>query len=1177
MKVTTKFGHTEGGFLHPMLLLVLLFSGLAFAGQSARISTAEISNDSVRAQPVNGACRLEWSFHDWDPNPQHMHPVSVPACGFDVQMFKGDYVVLQIYSMQNQGQNYGVCQIPLRLTPRFATIRYQRIPSGAGGVDTCEAWDIGGQRFFAQSKTYSRTEGTLENGTKLSGTGQDMSTAYLRLFSTTVPMGGRPPVTADRGDMLEWKLDGNTDDSSGNRLNGRRSNGSIAYIPTPGQDLVVAVIKMTDAPQWSRWISMRVGYPNQLDCSDSYSQADASAEVQCQWSLNGTPPSAPVWSDQSARQPTLTGIEFGTYDFRLKVTDATGSTVEDNLTVGAVAYDDNGVVIPADPRVTEIFGPMIAFGQNPWGYADERAQRAVELQNKYFQNSGLAPPSWETRGQGTVSYVFSGRGPYPGIPCTNLSTALTSASQVVEVKDASCLSLQSLPTWILIGNNWGSQEIVRICGASARQGPARLDVCFDGRGLSGANFNGSLTVAPQAWAMGTNVGEYRVEGQGTRFVSDSDRPICPAGAPGPPGPVLYADGAVSLTSGSKVITGNSTAWTTENKVIQGDYIRVDAMHDGMPFVYWSRIAAVRDGTHLDVDRPVPEGVDTRPASYKIVGYRYLALDFQDPSGAVHQLLKLTQGCESETAAFAISTQDIPEINAKMITGATFSSKDSLGAQSAFGANFYGSGMAARAFYFRSGWDFAKQTANIMDDYWARDPELGGGWSGGIPLLQGGGVIGAITDLATNPDTLLSWDDVRAFVKRGASAAQWGCNSTDTRDSGYLEAWVALSARYDPDPQYRRQWEDALAQTYQRDKACQHEDRSWSNGFIFNASNSPPLTLTNGSTTVRGSGLKPGLCFGVTSGSVTVTNGSSTISGPGLVKGAKIALTGTRDGKPFVGFYQFSLGASSDSAVISAVWLGDSGVAGYIVENNDFLTTIAQDNTDAQLSKNWACTYVAPTELQLNRPWDGPDTQRGHIYSYALAGYGQQPFMLGIKTTAMVWASHNSDSALGSQFASLAADAGEWIHDMGFDPVTQGLYYGRLFGACEPQTEPTRNPVFDYRTPNCNYGLNPSAIRAARVLTAETSQALRVYYEASPTADRKQWGDLAYGSIWGYCPYTKPGFYCDENYVRDEVSDGAMGSYKWPGFFFGMGMAHQWPAVRLEGSTGAPVARPPRRR
>ena len=85
-----------------------------------------------------------------------------------------------------------------------------------------------------------------------------------------------------------------------------------------------------------------------------------------------------------------------------------------------------------------------------------------------------------------------------------------------------------------------------------------------------------------------------------------------------------------------------------------------------------------------------------------------------------------------------------------------------------------------------------------------------------------------------------------------------------------------------------------------------------------------------------------------------------------------------------------------------------------------------------------------------------------------------------------------------------------------------------------------------------------------MLTAEASQALRVYFESNPTPEALAWGDVAYGSIWGNPQYTTGGVYSDSNYVRNENSNASLGAYKWTGFFFGMGMAHQWPAVRLGG-------------
>jgi len=372
--------------------------------------------------------------------------------------------------------------------------------------------------------------------------------------------------------------------------------------------------------------------------------------------------------------------------------------------------------------------------------------------------------------------------------------------------------------------------------------------------------------------------------------------------------------------------------------------------------------------------------------------------------------------------------------------------------------------------------------------------------------------------------------------------------------------LTLAANFDPDQTMRGGWKTQLAALYNRDVQCKQADNSWANGFLFNASASPALTMTAGSATVTGTGIPSSLCYGIASGTATVANGSATITGTGLVDGNKIVITGTRDGSTYVGMFRFTQ-SGGNSGKLAVLWPGDSGTFSFVIENNDALSTIGTGSGDPQLTKNWACTWNNSSQITLNRPWDGPSESNAGLSSYVLVGFGQQPYMLGIKTTQMKFGSQSDDFRLASRYRSLATLAATWIHDVGYDPVTQGMNYGRVYGACEPLTIPDPGSTFDVRTPGCNYGLEPAAIRAARVLTAEASQALRVYYESDPSPERKAWGDLAYGSIWGYCPYTKPGFYCDENYVRDENSDASLAAYKWPGFFFGMGMSHQWPAVR----------------
>jgi len=53
----------------------------------------------------------------------------------------------------------------------------------------------------------------------------------------------------------------------------------------------------------------------------------------------------------------------------LTVTDQAGNAATSVTHIGPVATDDNGVVVNANPAADAILGPMIAFGQNPWGIA----------------------------------------------------------------------------------------------------------------------------------------------------------------------------------------------------------------------------------------------------------------------------------------------------------------------------------------------------------------------------------------------------------------------------------------------------------------------------------------------------------------------------------------------------------------------------------------------------------------------------------------------------------------------------------------------------------------------------------------------------------------------------------------------------------------------------------------
>ena len=790
------------------------------------------------------------------------------------------------------------------------------------------------------------------------------------------------------------------------------------YETTAGQGLVTAVIKTNPAAPWGN-MSWRAGTTAGIDCSSSISMGDISSTPSCFWQLLSGP-STPVWSSRTSAQPTLTGIVFGNYRVQLVATDPSGGSATSTADIGAVATDANGVVINADPKVDEIFGPMIAFGQNPWGWEDERSSYMIKAQQAFWNAN--YDMTWATPGQGTISYPFAGKGVAPGPACTTLSGAILATATSIPVTNASCLSLSSLPTWILVGNAYNTSEMVRICSTTATSGPATLTVCYDGRGMSGnlVQIGGyPNTVPAQAWSSGTAVGEFRVQGTGTLFSTDSNRPICPAGLPGPPGVVVYSTGTVTLTAGSATVNGSGTSWSTGNDVAVGGYIRVAATHaSGTPFIFWGQITAFTSTT-LTLNRPAPSGVDGTAFTYKITSPRmFLSLEFSAVDGHTARALFNGVGCESETAMFALLTHDIAGLGSTVMSGLKYSYKTFLSLYSTSGtstANFYGVGIAARGFYYRSGYGPALTLANLIDEYAVRDPEIGDGLIGGVPLSLGGIALGAIIDLTLNSSTALAWPNVEQFARSGQIGAL-PCNATDSRDGGYLTAWLTLAANYDTNSTNRAAFKTALAALLTRDQTCKRntsdgysgvEVNSFANSFAWIPQG--PLTLTAGTAAVTGSGFTNGasgspiFCRGADTGTIRVTNGSSTatiMSGSLAAGRIRVVITDTITNPIYVGGFEYSGSGGGGAPIqLGGIWPGASGTFNFMSETANStgytLSGIWTDNSDdlahnRALEKPWACKYNSPTSLTLNRPWDGPTGSAYYISSYTIGTFGQQP-------------------------------------------------------------------------------------------------------------------------------------------------------------------------------------------
>ena len=1108
----------------------------AFAGLSLILTPGKRSNPVTDpTMPANQSWRVEFQLHDWVLPPASIGNSllwDMGGLGASATVLSNNYLRLYDY---HEPVSPSVCDIPL--TGRSnVVVRLQR--DAGAKLFTCEIWNTDGGNYGQSSQTIS----TLMPSTGTLGRFGGETTAqigFYRLMASLLPLGSRPPVTASSGPTLaNYTFDGDTLDRSGNHRDIVFPSATFGVTPNQG---LASIPRTGNAPSWSTWVSLRAGFPATLDGSSSFSMADATDAVTYAWQqLSG--PSTLRWSDRTAAKPVITGLVFGTYSVRLRVSDADGRQATQDLEFGAVATDDNGVVVHANPAADLIFGPMIAFGKNPWPFEDQMTLHSAQVRKPAIDS--ISPPGWGTNQAGTVSY-FGSSATTPRQ--TQLASAVTATGTTLTLTDASKLDFSVLPTIIIVhGASIQPNEEMRICGAAGNV----LTVCYDGRGWRAGQYE--KVAAPQAWAAQSYVRQRLTKGVGTNFLSV----LCPG--PGEPGQVVTTAGTVSVTPGSTTLTGVGTSW---NGNLESLRVRIQGTHAGQPFIFFSSIVKVGSATQITLGRPWPADADAGSSmAYSVLGTSLgFVRGWLRPDGTQGRFSVGVSSCESDTALytddiFSIFTDQVSQLWATS-SGAWFSE---------FGPNYYDEVLAHYAGYYRSGYTLFRDNARKIGDYLPTAPDFDEGWIGMIPRRVGatGMVAAAVLDgRASNWYTIRNLANSAAIGPYSGGAILPPCDS-DLREGAYGLSWIALAAMFDPVdsgdpnmPNQRSYWKALLTKALARDKSCKGPNNEFSAAYW---APSFTMNLTAGSATATGTGIAPAYCGYVSSGTIDVTNGLQSATGTGFAPNVKITVMGKKNGQPYL-FYSTYTVLSSTSITMDSAYDGDSGTYTYQIESDIGFNAFAKDSNDhSTMNINYACKWIDSNTVQLDRPWQGA-TGAYQTYRSGEIGFGVQPFMLGMKVFAMKLASQAATGSTATDYAALASSSASWVLTEGFDPPTGGLSYARGFGPCEPRINPRLN---------CTYALDDESKRHARTLNAEAQNAIRVAYEANPTDTVRSFGDRFYGSQWGKLG----GPYYDSVYLNALDSDSTW-SYKWVGFLFGMGMAHQWPAVRIGGLQPAVMVSP----
>ena len=1220
-------------------LLLFLCSASCFAGQGIVLSTQSVTNASVPAQNSGSdfPYRVEWCMHDWSTDITGtftMNPVGL--YNYIYNDGHGD-VRFSGYAYGESGGFFGggftieigtaiLNGVP-NLQSKYYVARFQHDPYTLS--DIFQVWDSSGALYSTQKVLYGTYSYTTSNGVTLNAGGgtSGYQIDFFRIYKSTVPENYREPTSSDttKNCVVMYEFDGNLNDScNAGPYNGTISGGTPYYVNAPNQTLIQPVMHSSlfaNTPLWDyEWpdedASIRAGYPATLDGTLSYSMMDSSQIASYQWALLSGP-SQPTWDSHFISTPTLNGIVYGDYQFQLTVKDTYGNVGTRIQHVGAVATDSKDIVISSNPNVGYIFGPQLRFGspKNPWGYADERQQSGSEINNYGTPQHYW---TWLTTGTGTTNWTWNGLGGYGAGPGTTLTSNISSFTLTVPIADKTKLDFNTFPTRIVVFGGNGAEEM-RVCSKTDGTFPATtLNLCYDGRASGAYQYafpQYQVTTATSANS-GVVVGQNKVLGTNTLFISDPNTALC-VSTPAPMGTML-SSGTVTMTAGTTTIVGVNTGWnenlnqysqcTAPYNACVGDNIIIQGTHaGGTPFTFIANLTTFIDSTHMQVSRIYPQDADNGTFAFTILNSNRLPDLYYTRAfdGSQGQRMVSGTGCESNTDFYFVGQYDSTYEDGKSESGA-YSYKTGVGLASQYSSNFYGSGMAHRNLALRSGLAQPLYRANVMDDYWCQDPEQDGGYAGGIPLLYGGGAWGCYIDAATNQNYPYSFAAMRGYpLGTSGVSSTIGCNADDSRDTGYGFGIDTLDYLYDTSS---ATWNTTINQTIVNmlnrdtmtvdgitgDVGCKHNDNSWSNGFLFNY-NGPKVEVTNGTTTVNahsGSTFNSSTCYDIAHGTITVTNSSDIIKGTGFPATSgyqQITITGTKGGSLYTLWTPY-LQINSTTAYIEAMWIGDnSSTATYIIRGgagNVGFATIAASPDDPLMKQNWSCYLNGPSSFTLQSPWTSATDTTGDLYlfdsfadaSVSIAGYGQQPYMLGINMRRNEWLAHTPQSAYQAKALSLLGGASQWMYNVGFSTDVGAVSYGRVYQACEPIVPygDTTNPYATWRNGGaCQpQGWNISSLPNYRQLNTEGSTALRGYYDTSgSTSTAVAWADKLYGAIFGYCPWTSTGAFCDAYYAgpTSAMTNAALGSYKYFGQAFGVGDSSTWPAVR-EGAVDAQVNR-----
>jgi hypothetical protein len=382
-----------------------LMGGRAFAGQSVVLvpgTTGTFNIPSSVPFTTLGDTRLELRLHDWTVPAAETSLFDTPSHNIRMiltpysEVCAEDYVdSLPSYGGRMCADITGKADVVVRVQ-RDTIHKLLELEAYTTNRDWTATTYCGWKANGTQGNTFPCPISTV-NLTSWAGAGAvgaagtSGKLAWVKWSSTLVETGS-PLYERTSADLADWRFEGSGNDASPHGLN---ISITASYVQSPRYPPVCSA---------GRQQVFRAGFSGTLDGTKSYPLDDGETLAYLWQQRSG--PSRVFWTSQSATRPAITGMIFGSYVLQLTVTDGSGQSTACTVKHGAVAADDDGVVITDNPAVDVILGPQIRYGANPWPWYDDRHKAAADLQAANLSTYYL-PAYWDVAATGTVTVTTS--------------------------------------------------------------------------------------------------------------------------------------------------------------------------------------------------------------------------------------------------------------------------------------------------------------------------------------------------------------------------------------------------------------------------------------------------------------------------------------------------------------------------------------------------------------------------------------------------------------------------------------------------------------------------------------------------------------------------------------------------------------------------------------------------